>query len=338
MRCALIGCGLSLSLCGLAGAADAPPDSAAAPATLPGIYFAPAGVSINETFKSDPPTSGSSRQIIMFNGMADANSMKLKILATTDEHWQILKVENPVLIDAQTASGEALLSPSMDESHFSYFVDSGFVHQGPLPPSYVNLNLAIPQHPTTSLRTLVATVDLIVTKDDAIKSAKIKITNDESDPPMADGCDVTFTKIDDKVKVKYTMGASAFIKSMTFLDAAGETCTGHTVSQGMDTSKINMTMQFAGKVPITVALEYFGDIHRVQATLRLKGYPLIGVGSARELEAHPADSVHEVIKPVAKAPDAPPAAPVAAPPAAPVAAPAPGITPAAPAKPAATVP
>jgi len=346
--------GLALVVSGALAAADsAAPSPAVASAVatspaaepLPGIYFTPAAVSFAQTFVTPKRSGETPNGVIMINDTQEQNELRLRILATTDEHWLILQIENPVLIDAQTAIGETLSEENIaDFRSTSIFFDGSLVRQSGGVPQYLNLSLNTPHQPTTSLKSVVATVDLILAKDDSIKSTSVKIGNEESEPLPIDDCDMTFEKIDGRVEIKYSLRSFGMIKSMTFIDSNGQPCTGHMRFQRSDDKKFVSTLQFPNRNVTSVVLEYYGTTRSVQATVRMKNVPLLGLASPRQLEAHRADAVHEIPrKTAARTPPAgglgggiivttgmmPPEAPVA---------PAAAVAPAAPAPPPAAAP
>ena len=304
--------GLALVLSGALSAADsAAPTPAGAPAPplapgsdvapppavepLPGIYFTPAAVSFAQTFVTPKPTGDAPNGVIMINDTQEQNELRLRILATTDEHWLILQIENPVLIDAQTAIGETLSEENIaDFRSTSIFFDGSLVRQSGGVPQYMNLSLNTPHQPATSLKSVVATVDLILAKDDSIKSTTVKIGNDESEPLPIDDCDMTFQKVDGRVEIKYSLRSFGMIKSMTFIDSNGQSCVGHMRFQRSDDKKFVSTLQFPNRNVTSVILEYYGTTRSVQATVRLKNVPLLGLSSPRQLEPHRADAVHEI--------------------------------------------
>jgi len=298
--------------------AEAPP----APEPLPGIYFTPSAVSFSQTFLPPKPTADAPNGLVMINETQEQNELRLRFLATTDEHWLILQIENPVLIDAQTATGETLSEEnSADFRSTSIFFDGSLMRQSGGVPQYMNLSLNTPHQPATSLKSVVATVDLVLAKDDSIKSTTVKITNEESEPLPIDNCDMTFQKIDGRVDIKYTLRSFGMLKSMNFIDSNGQPCVGRMRFQRSDDKKYVSTLQFPNRNVTSVVLEYYGTTRTVQATVRMKNVPLLGLGSPRQLEAHRADAVHEVQKAVA-APTPPAASPLAAVPAGAPAAPA----------------
>jgi len=276
----------------------APPPARSAPLAaepLPSIYFTPAAVSFSQTFVTPKSGSEAPTNVIMINDTQEQNELRLRLLATTDEHWLILQIENPVLIDAQTAIGETLSEENItDFRSSSIFFDGSLVRQSGGVPQYLNLSLNTPHQPATSLKSVVATVDLILAKDDSIKSTTVKIGNEESEPLPIDDCDMTFQKVEGRVEIKYSLRSFGMIKSLTFIDSNGQPCTGHMRFQRSDDKKFVSTLQFPNRNVTSAVVEYYGTTRSVQATVRLKNVPLLGLASQRQLEPHRADAVHEI--------------------------------------------
>jgi hypothetical protein len=245
--------------------------------------------------------------------------LTVNLSATTDAQWLVLSTEHARALEATTSLGESLLDDTpatgpgaIQVNGFRFNVaafSSVGEHRGP---HLIALTLLAPRQPASSLHQLVAIVDLLLAKEDSVKTVKAKLGVDDINPlGPSSSCDITVKKNDGNVTVSLGEGAEDIIRSMSFLDDSGNSFKGMQRGMGFSGKRTSTTYAFGNVNVTTVSIDYYSDIRKVQATFELDNLPIVGLTTPHEQEPKRAVTVTEVVAaavPAAK----PPAAPAAA--------------------------